>query len=1704
LIANWNNKTVTLNGVTLGGTNVGNYTFTTDAVTSTANITPKTLTISGLVANNTTYNGTTAASISDGNWGSVTTGITGEALTLNHGSASYDNANAGTGKTVTASGYNLANGAGGLAGNYQLAATSLTTTANVVQAALSISSGNVTKTYDGGTSAAGTATVVSGTLYTNASNGNAQDSLSGGTFAFTDKSAGTENRTVTATGVTINDGNNGGNYTVTYVDDATSRINKKDASVSGSTTSKTYNGLTQNQDAATTTGFISGDAINVSGESSGKNAGSYTSSLSVSGTDKDNYNVTITNADLNIAKANATVTASSATVTYNSQTQSVSGITASGLVNGETTAVLTGITEAGGSGRNAGSYAHTASGTDSNYELTFVAGALAVGRKDASVSGTATTKTYNGLTQNQDSATTNGFITGDAITVNGESSGKNAGSYTSALSVSGNDKDNYNVTITNADLNIGKANATVTANSSTVTYNSQTQSVSGITASGLVGSETTTVLTGITESGGSGRNAGNYAHTASGTDSNYNLTFVDGSLTINKKDATVSGTTTTKTYNGLTQNQDAATTNGFITGDAITVSGESSGKNAGSYTSALSVSGNDKDNYNVTITNADLKIYKANATVTANSNSVTYNSQTQSVSGITATGLVNGETTAVFTGITESGGSGRNAGSYLHTANGTDSNYNLTFVDGSLTINKKDATASGVATTKTYNGLTQNQDGATTNGFITGDAITVSGESSGKNAGTYSSALSVSGNDKDNYNVTITNADLKIDKANATVTANSNSVTYNSQTQSVSGITATGLVNGETTAVFTGITESGGSARNAGNYAHTASGTDSNYNLTFVDGSLTINKKDATVSGTATTKTYNGLTQNQDAATTNGFITGDAITVSGEFSGKNAGSYTSALSVSGNDKDNYNVTITNADLKIDKANATVTANSNSVTYNSQTQSVSGITATGLVNGETTAVFTGITESGGSGRNAGSYLHTANGTDGNYNLTFVDGSLSITKKDASVSGTATSKTYNGLTQNQDMATATGFITGDAITVSGESSGKNAGTYSSALSVSGNDKDNYNVTITNADLTIDKKNVTATGITANNKTYDGNTLATLNTGSVAFTGMVADDRLGIAASTSNFIDKNVGTGKTVTITGLVLDGADAGNYSLANTTANTTATITRLNSVTWTGGSTGNWLDSANWAGGAVPDLSNVANVVIPNGTTVSFGGTVLAPAQSGAVNIDGLTGGNLTQSAGTLNVGTSGITLGDLTQSGGVLSNSGTTTVSNINQSGGSFSGTGPVTVDNLAQTGGSFHASKNLTVNQNFSQGTSGTVDVGGTTSIADVSGGVQLGNLNSTGPLTVNSTDGAITQANGTAITANTSSSFTATQSGSPADITLANSGNDFIGTVSASSANIALTDTNVLTLGTVTTSGGLNLTSSGALDLGTSNAGGNLSASSGNGNIAQIDALTVTGTSNLNAGSGNVTLNNAANDFGGAVTATGNNVNLADANTLSVVNVITTGNLTLASTGNMELGNTTVGGNLIANSVNGTITQNGMRTVAGSTMIGVLPEPPVQTQPAAPAVIVAQSAPAATPSPSSPLIATSGNPVTGGTGAVTPQPTDASVKVSMTAPPTLQSSGIVTVTVPGSLVRPGASFAFPLPEQIKSATTSVSSAEKVSLPDGAGLPGWLKYDRESKVFTASNVPSDGLPIKVLITAGGQSWIVDITLVNK
>ena len=79
------------------------------------------------------------------------------------------------------------------------------------------------------------------------------------------------------------------------------------------------------------------------------------------------------------------------------------------------------------------------------------------------------------------------------------------------------------------------------------------------------------------------------------------------------------------------------------------------------------------------------------------------------------------------------------------------------------------------------------------------------------------------------------------------------------------------------------------------------------------------------------------------------------------------------------------------------------------------------------------------------------------------------------------------------------------------------------------------------------------VTATGV---NRVYDANTDATVS---------LADNRLGNDAVTdsyagASFTNKNVGTARTVNVTGIAISGADAGNYTLQNTTASTNAAIT----------------------------------------------------------------------------------------------------------------------------------------------------------------------------------------------------------------------------------------------------------------------------------------------------------------------------------------------------------------------------------------------------------------------------------------------------------------------------------------------------------------------------------------------------------------
>ncbi|MFC7050216.1 YDG domain-containing protein, partial [Emcibacter nanhaiensis] len=112
--------------------------------------------------------------------------------------------------------------------------------------------------------------------------------------------------------------------------------------------------------------------------------------------------------------------------------------------------------------------------------------------------------------------------------------------------------------------------------------------------------------------------------------------------------------------------------------------------------------------------------------------------------------------------------------------------------------------------------------------------------------------------------------------------------------------------------------------------------------------------------------------------------------------------------------------------------------------------------------------------------------------------------------------------------------------------------------------GADAGNYALTATIDSVTADitAKSLTVSGITADDKVYDGTTDATLQTGAAVFSGIISGDDLSINAGAlvGNFSDKNAAVGKTVSVSGITLSGADAGNYALTATIDSATADIT----------------------------------------------------------------------------------------------------------------------------------------------------------------------------------------------------------------------------------------------------------------------------------------------------------------------------------------------------------------------------------------------------------------------------------------------------------------------------------------------------------------------------------------------------------------
>ena len=126
--------------------------------------------------------------------------------------------------------------------------------------------------------------------------------------------------------------------------------------------------------------------------------------------------------------------------------------------------------------------------------------------------------------------------------------------------------------------------------------------------------------------------------------------------------------------------------------------------------------------------------------------------------------------------------------------------------------------------------------------------------------------------------------------------------------------------------------------------------------------------------------------------------------------------------------------------------------------------------------------------------------------------------------------------------------------------------NTGSYTITPS-GGTANSDYLISYNSGTLTVNPKALTVSGITASNKTYNGNTSATIDVSSASYSGLISGDSISVA-STGVFDNKNVGTGKTVTLTSSY-SGDDISNYSItdqSSTTANIIAKALTVSGIT----------------------------------------------------------------------------------------------------------------------------------------------------------------------------------------------------------------------------------------------------------------------------------------------------------------------------------------------------------------------------------------------------------------------------------------------------------------------------------------------------------------------------------------------------------
>ncbi len=599
----------------------------------------------------------------------------------------------------------------------------------------------------------------------------------------------------------------------------------------------------------------------------------------------------------------------------------------------------------------------------------------------------------------------------------------NAGnSQTISVTFTPNDTNSFLPVTTNVVINVSPAPLTITANDTNKVYGAAlpvfTASYSGLVNGDTASSLTTPVTLGTSATASSP--IGTYTITASGAAyTNYSISYVSGTLTVTPAALTITANDTNKVY-GAELPTFTASYSGFVNGDTasslttpVTLGTSATASSPiGTYT--ITASGAAYTNYSISYVSGTLTVTPAALTITANDTNKVYGAALP-VFTASYSGFVNGDTASSLTTPVTLGTSATASspiGTYTITASGAAyTNYNISYFSGTLTVNPAALTITANDTNKVY-GAALPTFTASYSGFVNGDTASslTTPVSLGTSAtasspiGTYT--ITASGAAYTNYNISYVSGTLTVNPAALTITANDTNKVYGAALP-VFTASYSGFVNGDTASSLTTPVTLGTSATASspvGTYTITASGAAyTNYNISYVSGTLTVNPAALTITANDTNNVY-GAALPVFTASYSGFVNGDTVSSlttpvtlgTSATASSPVGTYT--ITASGAAYTNYSISYVSGTLTIGTATITVTADDKTKAYG---QALPVLTATysGFVLSQDTNSLTALATlvtTATSVSNVGVYPITASGAGStNYSFTYVAGSLTIT-------------------------------------------------------------------------------------------------------------------------------------------------------------------------------------------------------------------------------------------------------------------------------------------------------------------------------------------------------------------------------------------------------------------------------------------------------------------------------------------------------------------------------------------------------------------------------------------------------------------------------------------------------------------------------------------------------------------------------------